>query len=73
MKFTKQDALTFAIGAVAAVGLELGLRLSSLNADGADGPTDLQAFGVSLGVGLLAALGRYLATYLPGVIARQRG
>jgi hypothetical protein len=64
MQFTKQDAITFAIGAGVAVAFELGLSLIRLQGDIEAPDFSLEDFGIKLGVGLGAALGRYLTTRL---------
>jgi hypothetical protein len=68
MKFTRSDLVTFALGALAAVALTAAQALSTLDEDPI---TDWQQWGVSLGAGLLAALGRYLVTALPLLIRRS--
>jgi len=64
MQFTKQDAITFAIGAGVAVTFELGLALMRLQGAVESPDFSLEDFGVKLGVGLGAAIGRYLTTRL---------
>lgn len=66
MKFTKQDALTFLIGLTAAALLAVGEVLVKL--EGSDSININQLF-VGLAVGLLSAIGRYLATYVPQWLA----
>lgn len=67
MRFDRQDALTFAIGAGAAVAIQLGEALATLDSEPV---SDWEEWGVKFGLGLLAALGRYLATRLPELLAR---
>lgn len=68
MKFTKQDALTFLIGLTAAALLAVGEVLVKL--DGAE-TIDVDQLFVGLAVGLLSAIGRYFATYIPQWLSKQ--
>lgn len=72
MEFTRQDALTFGLGALAALGLELSVWLIRLQVEAESPDFSFVSFGVSMAVGLGAALGRYLATRLPDIVARLR-
>ena len=67
MTFTKQDALTFIIGAGAAVAMRISEALIQLEDNSI---TDWEAWGVSLGIGIGAALGRYVFTYLPQLLRK---
>lgn len=60
LRFTTQDAITFAIGLAAGLSLEIGLALLESEALFADPGQWVRA----LGSGLLASTGRYLVTYL---------
>jgi hypothetical protein len=73
MRFTKQDAITFALGAGAALGIELGVWLVRLQVESEKTEFSLEQFGVSMGVGLAAALGRYLVTRIPDLLSRSGG
>lgn len=70
MTFTKQDALTFFVGAGIAVALSVAEVLVGL--DGQDF-SNVEWAGVlgNIAIGSLAALGRYLATRLPEVLAKS--
>lgn len=61
MPFTKQDALTFLIGAAIAVSFVLGEALIKLEGEVV---VDWQVWARDLGIGSLVALGRYLTTRL---------
>ena len=61
MNFTRRDAITFLIGALAAVGIQLGTALTQLDSGQV---TDWGQWSLSLGTGLAGALGRYLVTKL---------
>lgn len=61
MPFTKQDGITFLIGAGVAVAFVLGEALIKLEGEVA---VDWQVWARDLGIGALVALGRYLATRL---------
>ncbi len=62
MRFTKQDALTFGMGLVAALLIVLGEALISLEEEVV---IDLSVWVRDLLVGLAAAIGRYLVTRIP--------
>lgn len=67
MTFTKQDLLTFLIGAGIAVGVNLGEALIQLQGTEV---ADWAQWGKSLGIGTLTAMGRYVATRLPELKAK---
>jgi len=69
VKFTKQDALTFGLGLGAALLIVLGEALVSLEEDVV---IDLSVWGRDLLVGLTAALGRYLITRVPEMLAKAK-
>ena len=66
MKFTRSDAVTFALGALAAVLVPLGAALAQLDGDPV---TDYGTWAMGLLTGIGAALGRYLATAVPAARA----
>ena len=68
MRFTKQDALTFGIGLLAALIMVLGEALVDLEGDVA---IDLSVWARNLLVGLAAACGRYLVTRVPEFLTRN--
>lgn len=59
--FTRQDALTFAIGLGAALLLQLGTALAQLDSAPIE---DAGRWFATLGTGLLSAGGRYIVTKL---------
>lgn len=59
MSFTRQDAITFAIGLAAAVVLVAAEALIRFETEGIEDPL---RWGISLGTGILAAAGRYIVT-----------
>lgn len=59
MTFTRQDAATFLVGLLAAVGVQLGSVLVQLDTQPVE---DWSQWLVTVGTGLLAATGRYLIT-----------
>lgn len=63
MRFTKQDAVTFGLGALAAAGLVLGEALIEFSEETF---TNLTTWLRGLAAGMLTALGRYLVTSLRG-------
>lgn len=65
MKFTKQDAITFGIGAAAALAFEAGVWMVKLPVQAETPDFSVESFGVSMGVGIVGALGRYLVTRIP--------
>ena len=67
MVFTRQDIITFALGAVAAVGITLGEMLVQLDGEPV---TDWNEWGLKLGSGLGVSLGRYLVTRVPELLSR---
>lgn len=60
MKLTKQDIITFALGAVGAAAAVIGQSFPA----SFETLEDLQTWGTALVAGLAAALFRYVATYL---------
>lgn len=70
MKFTRQDLLTFLLGLAAAVAVPLGHALITFDADTLD---ELKLWGAALASGLLAAAGRYIATWVPQVFSKLFG
>ncbi len=60
LKFTKQDVLTFVIGAVAGVAWVVGDALI----DSTSLFDDTGKWFTALGIGITAALGRWIVTYL---------
>ena len=68
MRFTKQDALTFGMGLVAALIIVLGEALISLEEDVI---IDLEVWVRDLLVGLAGAMGRYLVTRIPEFLTRN--
>lgn len=70
MKFTKQDALTFGLGLVAALLVVLGEALIRLEEDVV---IDLSVWGRDLLVGVLGAMGRYLITRVPELFTKVAG
>lgn len=59
MDFTKQDAITFGIGLGVALVFQTGVALASAG----DQVSDVGAWALSLGTGLVTAAGRYIVTY----------
>jgi len=70
VKFTKQDALTFGLGLVAALLVVLGEALIRLEEDVV---IDLSVWGRDLLVGVLGAMGRYLITRVPELFTKVAG
>ncbi len=70
MRFTKQDALTFGLGLIAALLIVLGEALISLDEEIV---IDLSVWVRDLFVGLAGALGRYLVTRVPEMLTRPYG
>lgn len=68
MRFTKQDALTFGMGLVAALIIVLGEALISLEEEVI---IDLEVWVRDLLVGLAGAIGRYLVTRIPELLTRN--
>ena len=62
MRFTRSDAITFALGLVAAALVPLTAALAQLDSDPV---TDWSTWAMGVATGVLAAAGRYLATALP--------
>lgn len=69
MTFTKSDLVTFAIGAAIAAVLIFGETLVKLDGQVA---VDWSQWGWTLLIGELTALGRYLTTRLPELMAGLR-
>lgn len=65
MPFTKQDLLTFGLGLGAALSVTVGEALINLEQQIT---IDWETWGYSLGVGMLASTGRYLATRVPELV-----
>ena len=68
MRFTKQDALTFGMGLLAALLIVLGEALISLEEEVI---IDLEVWVRDLLVGLAGSTGRYLVTRIPELLARN--
>ncbi|KKL81398.1 hypothetical protein LCGC14_1995150 [marine sediment metagenome] len=68
MRFTKQDALTFGLGLLAALVIVLGEALIALEEQVV---IDLEIWARDLLVGLGAGLGRYLVTRVPEFLTRN--
>lgn len=60
LKFTRSDVVTFGIGLAAGLAWEVGDALVQSEALFAD----WRAWSTALGVGLVSATGRWIATYL---------
>lgn len=70
MTFTKSDLTTFAIGAGVAVALSIAEIAIGL--DGQEfGAIDWPGVGGNVVIGVVTALGRYVATRLPEIIAAR--
>lgn len=61
MRFTKQDAITFGLGALAVAAVVFGEALIKLEAEPI---TNISKWAVALGIAELAAFGRYIVTRL---------
>jgi len=60
MTWSRQDFVTFAIGWLAALGVEVGLILKDVDVDS----FDIGRLGISLAVASISSTGRYLVTQL---------
>lgn len=67
MTFTKQDALTFVLGLGAALLITVGEALVNAEAIRELGWSE---WGTNLGIGILAATGRYLVTRIPEMLIK---
>lgn len=71
MTFTRSDLNTFLIGAAVAVAVSIAEVAVGL--DGQDfGAIDWGNVGGNMAVGMVTALGRYVLTRLPEIIAARR-
>ncbi|MPZ24088.1 MAG: hypothetical protein GEU28_11220 [Dehalococcoidia bacterium] len=70
MEFTRQDAMTFAIGLAAAIGVALGQALVTLTPEVL---VDPDVWLRNLFVALAVAVGRYLITRLGQTAEKQGG
>jgi hypothetical protein len=65
MKFTKQDAITFVLGALAAAAM---VFVEAVSRTETEPISNFEDWVLKLGVGMAAALGRYVVTYLPKIL-----
>ncbi len=68
MRFTRQDLITFGLGALVAAAVVLGEALIKLEEEPI---TNISRWAVVVGVAIGTALLRYLTTRLPEFLARE--